>query len=163
MLGAGLHRSGNPTPAQRMRTRRAAELWHEGRAPYIICTGGSPWYTDNSEAAACRQILMDAGVPEDVIFLEARSRSTQENALYSREIMQAHGWLTAIVVSDRYHLLRATWLFSSSGINATTTGTAASYMRPTSYARYVLREVAALQWQGVSNLLNLPYTHFPIL
>ena len=113
--------------------------------------------------AVAMEAWTDAGVPEEVIFLEARSRSTQENALYSREIMQAHGWQTAIVVSDRYHLLRATWLFSSSGINATTTGTAASYMRPTSYARYVLREVAALQWQGVSNLLNLPYTHFPIL
>ncbi len=163
VLGAGLTRSGNATGAQRNRTRRAAELWHEGHAPNVICTGGSPWYTDNSEAQACKDILVAAGVPADVIFLEARSRSTQENAIYSKEIMDAQGWTTALVVSDRYHLFRANWLFNSTGIDAVTTPNSVGYLPPLLYVRYVLREVAALEWQAFSNLLNLPYTYFPIL
>jgi uncharacterized SAM-binding protein YcdF (DUF218 family) len=163
VLGAGLTRNGNPTGAQRNRTRRAAELWHEGHAPNVICTGGSPWYTDNSEAQACKDILVEAGVPANVIYLEDRSRSTQENALYSKEIMDAHGWTTAVVVSDRYHLLRANWLFNSVGIQASTTPNSVGYLPPMLYIRYVLREVAALQWQAFATLFNLPYTHFPIL
>lgn len=162
MLGAGLTRNGNPTTAQRFRTRRAGELWHAGRAPNIICTGGSPWYTDNSEAQACKDLLIADGVPADVIYLEDRSRSTEENALYSRDIMAAQGWQTALVVSDRYHLLRANWLFGSVGISAYTTPSTVAYLGPFNYVRHVAREVAALEWQIVSNLLNLPYTHVPI-
>ena len=157
VLGAGLGRTGRPTAAQRVRSTRAAELWHEGYAPYIICTGGVPWFlTERSEADACRDILLEQGVPDDAILLENRSRSTQENALYSRDIMEARGWRTALVVSDRYHLLRANWLFSTAGIQTATTPATVSYLRPERYAYHVAREVAALEWQAVANLLNLP-------
>jgi len=162
VLGAGLSRSGNATAAQRYRTQRAAVLWHEGRAPNIICTGGTPWYADRSEADACKEILIADGVPEDAIFLENRSRSTQENALYSREIMEAHGWTTAVVVSDRYHLLRANWLFNSAGITAFTTPSSVAYLGLFTYGRNLAREVAALEWQAFANLLNLPFTHVPL-
>jgi uncharacterized SAM-binding protein YcdF (DUF218 family) len=162
VLGAGLTRSGNATAAQRYRTQRAAVLWHEGYAPNIICTGGIPWYVDRSEADACKEILMAEGVPEDVIFLENRSRSTQENALYTREIMDANGWTTAVVVSDRYHLLRANWLFHSVGIQAYTSPSSVAYLGPWTYGRNLAREVAALEWQAFANFFNLPFTYVPL-
>ena len=163
VLGAGLNRNGNPTAAQRYRTARAAVLWHEGHAPNVICTGGTPWYASRSEADACKELLLEAGVPEDAILLENRSRSTQENAIYSKEIMDAHGWTTAVVVSDRYHLLRADWLFNSAGITAVTTPSSVAYLGPFNYARNLMREVAALEWQAFANLFNLPFTHVPLL
>ncbi|MFO7321536.1 MAG: YdcF family protein [Chloroflexota bacterium] len=163
VLGAGLNRNSRPTTAQRFRTRRAAELWHAGYAPYIICTGGKPYYATRSEADACKEILMAEGVPEHNILLEDQSRSTKENALYTRDIMEMNGWRTALVVSDRYHLLRANWLFNGVGIVVYTTPTTVAYLRPQQYAYYVAREVAALQWQAFNDFFNLPFTYVPIL
>ena len=112
VLGSGLNPDLTPGPALTRRAERAAELWKAGYAPAIICSGGYTTSAIRSEAFGCGQVLRANGVPLDAIILEARSRSTEENALYSHEIMQDHGWTTALVVSDGYHLLRATWIFS---------------------------------------------------
>jgi uncharacterized SAM-binding protein YcdF (DUF218 family) len=77
--------------------------------------------------------------------------------------MEANGWRTALVVSDRYHLLRANWLFTSAGIPVITTPSTVAYLGPLNYARNVAREVAALEWQMFANLFNLPFTHVPLL
>lgn len=163
VLGAGIQRNNRPTPSHRVRTNRAAELYLEGYAESIICTGGKPWYAARSEADACREMLLERGVPDTAILLEDRSRSTEENAIYSRQIMDAHGWQTAVVVSDRYHLLRAGWLFSNVGITAYTSPSSVGYLRLHEYAWFVFRETLALQWQAVSDLLNLPFTHVPLV
>jgi uncharacterized SAM-binding protein YcdF (DUF218 family) len=72
--------------------------------------------------------------------------------------MQANGWQTAIVVSDAYHLFRAQHLFQNEGMTI--------YTSPTSddqsdgqYLVYLLREVAAIQWQLVKEALHLPTTY----
>lgn len=163
VLGAGLNRNNTPSPAHRSRSYRAADLWAQGFAPTIICTGGLPGWATRSEADACRELLVSRGVPEDAIVLEARSRSTEENALYSREIMTANGWQTAVVVSDRYHLLRANWLFSNAGITAYMSPASVSAFTVPRYAIQVAREVVALQWQAFSDFFNLPFTYVPLV
>jgi uncharacterized SAM-binding protein YcdF (DUF218 family) len=162
VLGAGLNRNNTPSPAHRVRTNRAGELWEAGYAPTIICTGGTPGWATRSEADACREILMARGIPESAIILEERSRSTEENALYAREIMSAHSWQTAVVVSDRYHLLRANWLFSNVGITTYTSPASIGYLTLPQYAGRLLREVLALEWQAVKDVFNLPFTYVPL-
>ena len=100
-----------------------------------------------------------AAFPADAIILEDRSRSTEENALYSHQIMQAHGWESALVVSDGYHLLRATWIFSAEGISGSTSPAALPPLFDLLVA--VVREVVALHWQVFKTLLNLPVTYVP--
>lgn len=163
VLGAGLRRDNTPTRSHVVRIRRGAELWEEGYAARIICTGGMPGYATRSEADACLEILLARGVPRDAILLEDRSRSTEENALYARELMDANGWQTALVVSERYHLYRASYIFHAAGIDATMVPTSVSHLTAARYFYSLAREVLALEWQLVTDLLNLPVTYVPLV
>lgn len=162
VLGAGLRGDGRPGPALIRRAEQGAKLWKESKATNIICAGGYPMIrTPRSEASACGEVLRNEGVPADIIVEEDRSRSTEENALYTREIMDEHGWQTAIIVSDGYHLLRAAWIFNMTGISHTTSPAAAPPL-----SNFVLsfgREIAAFHWQALKGILNLPFTYVPVL
>lgn len=160
VLGSGLRRDGSPGPALYRRAEKAVRLYDEGIAPTLICTGGYTAGQIRSEAQACADILEDNGVPASAIVLEERSRSTIENAAYTREIMDANGWQTAVVVSDGYHLLRAGWIFEQAGIQAVTSPADSD---PPGYSLLaaIVREVAALHLQALITLLNLPITYVP--
>jgi uncharacterized SAM-binding protein YcdF (DUF218 family) len=163
VLGSGLNRNLTPGPSLRARSERAAELWHQRYAPMIICSGGyaAQWAT-RSEADGCAEVLRDNGVPADAIILEEQSRSTEENAAYSHMIMREHGWDTALVVSDGYHLLRATWIFTQEGMTFTTSPTTTP-PRFLNYVTALAREVVALHWQVFKTIFGLPYTFVPWL
>lgn len=162
VLGAGLSRDGRPGYALVRRSRYAAELWQQGYADTILCTGGIAPDQTRSEADACRDVLMWRGVPASAILLEEQSRSTEENALYSRPILEANGWETVLLVSDGYHLFRAEILFRTRGIPVLLSPVSKEAMqRHDSYPRAVTREIAALHWQFFKDLLGLPFTHFP--
>ena len=161
VLGAGIQRNGRPGPALIRRTEQAAKLWEKGMAQHIICSGGYPINIPRSEADACAELLRDAGVPADAIVQEDRSRSTEENALYTREVMDANGWKTAVIVSDGYHLLRATWIFNTYGIPHTTSPAASPALL--NFLFSFGREIAAFHWQALKDVLHLPFTYVPVL
>jgi uncharacterized SAM-binding protein YcdF (DUF218 family) len=161
VLGAGLRRDGQPGPALWRRGEKAAQLFHQGYAEHVLCSGGMTTRQPRSEADACREVLMSNGVPEAAVLLEERSRSTEENAAYTREIMEANGWETALVVSDGYHLLRARWIFAQQGISVYTSPSADPPL--VNHVISIGREVVALHWQLVKSVLNLPVTYVPWL
>ncbi len=161
VLGAGLRPDNRPGPALIRRSEQAAALWQQGLAPYIICTGGVSARATRSEASGCRDVLMANGVPAEVIRLEERSRSTDENAYYTYAIMQAEGWQQAVVVSDAFHLLRATLIFRAQGIPNTTSPAVDPPFD--NHVVFTLREVMALHWEAAKDILNLPFTYVPVL
>lgn len=161
VLGAGLRANGQPGLALIRRAEQAASLWQDGLAQNIICSGGYGINNPRSEANACAELLREDGVPASVITEEDRSRSTEENAIYTREVMDANGWETAIVVSDGYHLLRATWIFNMMGIPHTTSPAANPSVR--SFLFSFGREILAFHWQALKGVLNLPFTYVPVL
>jgi uncharacterized SAM-binding protein YcdF (DUF218 family) len=161
VLGAGLRPNNTPSATLRTRAVKAADLWAEGMASHVICTGAVPRRATISEAEGCRRVLLDENVPDSVIILEERSRSTEENAIYASEIMAERGWKSAVIVSSRYHLLRANWLFNRSGIEIYTSPATVSFMTIRQYISQVSREIVALHWQAFSDLLNLPFTSVP--
>ena len=161
VLGSGLRRDGSPGPSLYRRAGKAAALYAQGYAPAIICTGGFTAGHSRSEADACAEILRNEGVPASAILLEERSRSTIENARYTREIMDANGWQTAVVVSDGYHLLRAGWIFQQAGVQAVTSPAETDPPRFSLFTA-IVREVAALHLQALITLLNLPVTYVPV-
>ena len=130
-----------------------------GLAPVIICSGGHPGIQTRTEADACAELLRGDGVPGEAIFQEAQSRSTEENALYSRQMMDAHGWQTAILVSDNFHLFRANHIFMTAGITPYTSPVTENPPGIAEYVVYMLREVAALHWQIFKEVFNLPITY----
>ena len=104
------------------RTQHAADLWRAGYAPELICTGG---FKDDplSAAAVCRHIAMRLGVPSSRIWLADGSQSTVEDAQATAEVMAAHGWRSAILVSHPLHVYRARWLFQKVGVSVFTSPT----------------------------------------
>jgi uncharacterized SAM-binding protein YcdF (DUF218 family) len=161
VLGAGLSRDGRPGPAIVRRGEHAAELYTEGYAPRLICSGGYAINRMRSEADACREVLLANGVPEDAIIIEDRSRSTEENALYTQEIMQANDWDTALVVSDGYHLLRTHWIFAQQGMSIYTSPAADPPL--INHIISIGREVVALHWLAFKTIFHIPATYVPYL
>ncbi|MYD10780.1 MAG: YdcF family protein [Chloroflexi bacterium] len=160
VLGAGLLRDGRPGWALTRRSLHAADLWRAGIAPYIICTGGQAESFPRSEAAACRELLRGRQIPASAILVEELSRSTEENAIYSKRVMQTMNIADVVLVSDDYHMLRASWLFQMQGINAFNSPAPARRMRPPlSYPYSLMREFVAFNWQLVKGAFGIPVTH----
>ena len=160
VLGAGLRKDGRPGPALTRRSRHAVELWHEGIAPLVLCTGGQSEYVPRTEAAACREIMLAAGLPDEAVLREERSRSTEENAIYSKRLLDALGLSRVVLVSDSYHMLRAGWLFNKNGIATFASPVPASRIRGALvYPSSVAREFIAFNWQLFKEAFNIPLTH----
>ncbi|MEO6001452.1 MAG: YdcF family protein [Chitinophagaceae bacterium] len=70
---------------------RAAELFLEGLAPYVIFSGGLGNLTremwTETEADQFAGIALQKGVPEENILIENRSTNTGENILFTRQLL----------------------------------------------------------------------------
>ena len=68
---------------------RAAELYLDGKAPFLVVSGGSRAVPDGSdfatEADAIMDVLLHRGVPKEVIALERLAANTSENFWLSAE------------------------------------------------------------------------------
>ncbi|KAB2874757.1 MAG: hypothetical protein F9K38_15360 [Pseudorhodoplanes sp.] len=80
-----------PTPVYRARLEHGAALWRDGVAPRLLVSGGWTGTATRSEAAAGREYLLAAGVPDAAIETEERSRHTLENLHFVRESLRARG------------------------------------------------------------------------
>lgn len=85
----------------------AAKLYHLGKAPRILFTGGPINYFGDSEAQAALELLERLGVPRAVIAIERESRTTRENASFSLPMLKAMGAERVLLVSSAAHLPRS--------------------------------------------------------
>jgi uncharacterized SAM-binding protein YcdF (DUF218 family) len=160
VLGAGLRRDGRPGWALTRRAEMAADLWHNDIAPMILCTGAKADGYPRSEASACQGILLRQGVPQTAILIEESSRSTEENAIYTSQILRERNLSSVVLVSDSYHMLRAEWLFRDAGIIAYTSPVPASRINnPPFYLFSLAREFIAFHWYGIKTFFNIPVTY----
>jgi uncharacterized SAM-binding protein YcdF (DUF218 family) len=162
VLGSGLNRDGSAGHTLTRRTMHAARLWKQRHAPAILCSGGRTPGVRQSEAAACREVLLDNGVADAAIRLEEESHSTEENAIHSRAVMRAQGWQSSLLVTDSFHMLRASWIFDGNGIPHSDAPVPASQVATGWYFNRIAREVIALQWQAVKELLHVSATAGPV-
>lgn len=99
------------------RVWHAARLFHAGKAPVLVMSGGSVLAKSaTSEADVMRQFALDLGVPGVAIVLEERSRNTRENARFTAEILKAKGVDQILLVTSALHMRRAVSLFESQGL-----------------------------------------------
>lgn len=66
----------------------SAQLYHEGRAPLIVITGGNNRYTGHNEAELFHSILLDANVPSNKIIVEKQSTNTLENVTLALPLIE---------------------------------------------------------------------------
>ena len=128
VLGAGVVGEA-PSPVFRERIRHGIWLYENGYVDYLIMTGGFGDGAVCSEARAAKEYAIAQGVPGEDIFIEEKSRITQENLYYAGQVMEEHGLQDALVVSDPLHMKRAMLMASDYGIRA--------YSCPTPTSRFV--------------------------
>ena len=99
----------------------AAKLFKAGKAKKIVLTGGNvfPDASIKSEAFYIKQILIDLGVPESAILLEESSKTTEENATFSKKIIQQNNFQHILLVTSATHMPRAVKLFNSPDLKIT--------------------------------------------
>lgn len=145
VLGAAVWPDGQPSPTLRRRALYAAKLWQAGEVGAIIGSGGLGQYPP-SEAEVIAQLCREAGVPAPAILQEDQATTTEENLRFSKAMMAATGFETAIIVTDRYHAPRARLVARRLGIKARASCPA---MAGTAWHRVVkswLREIPAYLW-----------------
>ena len=95
VLGCGPEREGEAISAQsRLRAWYGAQLFKEGKAPFIVVSGGRvhPFKTPYSEAAEMKKYLLEVcGIPEEAIIAEPHARHTTTNIRNTARIMLRQG------------------------------------------------------------------------
>lgn len=102
----------------------AAELYHAGKAPMILLSGGSdPQRSRTSEASAMQDVLSALGVPAHAMQREESSRNTRENARESATLLLPQGRSHVLLVTSALHMRRAIAQFEAQGLVATPAAT----------------------------------------
>jgi uncharacterized SAM-binding protein YcdF (DUF218 family) len=99
------------------RLRYTARLAKETGLPVLV-SGGHPFSDDAPEAELMRDTL-EKDFDVKVRWLEDRSNNTLENARNSADILRDAGVRRIFLVTHAWHMPRAMWAFSTTGINAT--------------------------------------------
>lgn len=92
------------------RIEKAVSLWEEGWSKMIIFSGAAA-EGEVSNAKAMERIAVKAGVPEENILIEEKSKTTLENAEMTSVIITENGYKSIILVTSPYHQRRTYELF----------------------------------------------------
>jgi uncharacterized SAM-binding protein YcdF (DUF218 family) len=93
------------------RAAKAADLYHEGRAPLIIASGRMMRpYAGVGELI--QRDLTDRGVPTSAIEIyRHNARDTLDEAQTLRSLVVQKGWHHVVIVTSNYHTRRARYIF----------------------------------------------------
>ncbi len=114
VFGAGLTRSGEPTPALYDRVATAVDLYQRGLVDKLLLSGDNRFVNYN-EPEAMRRTAVKLGVPNEDLVLDYAGRRTYDSCYRAREIF---GVNRAILVTQAFHLDRALYLCDSFGIDS---------------------------------------------
>jgi uncharacterized SAM-binding protein YcdF (DUF218 family) len=123
VLSGGIYKHNDTRPEDQPkadtygRASHAAWLYRNWKPLPIVASGGE---TGNRTkvvlADVMRRVLEEKGVPASMIWVEGRSRSTYENAVYSTELLRAKGITRIALVTEANHMLRAERSFRRQGL-----------------------------------------------
>src|SRR5438270_392713 len=125
VLGAAQY-DGRPSPVLRARLDHALSLWTRHLAPRLVLTGGMGDGDTTSEAAVGRRYAVKHGVPDSVILMETRGRTTAESVQRVAAMLDSLSRREVILVSDPFHMLRLSILARRFGFSPRTSPTRTS-------------------------------------
>lgn len=128
VLGAATY-NGTLSPVFEERVNHGIYLYKNGFVKKLIFTGGYGEGNDISDSCAAMLYAVSQNVPQDDILIEEQSTITQENLMYSKEIMVKEGLTTVIIVSDPLHMKRSMVMAHDYDIEA--------FSSPTPTTRYI--------------------------
>ncbi|NNM53524.1 MAG: YdcF family protein [Spirochaetales bacterium] len=99
------------------RITEAVQLYREGRVKNLVISSGSGDLTHPhaAEAPGLATWAESMGVNPENIFVEDRSRNTRENAEFSRQICDAQGFHSFVLITSAFHMPRALAVFKKAG------------------------------------------------
>jgi uncharacterized SAM-binding protein YcdF (DUF218 family) len=98
----------------------AYELYKTGKVKKLLLTGGSGDLLQQqpSEAMELKKFLLRLGVPEQDIIIEADSRNTYENAVFTKEILDREfPGASCLLITSAFHMRRSVGCFEKVGVN----------------------------------------------
>ncbi|MEU9858499.1 YdcF family protein [Streptomyces sp. NPDC047974] len=148
VLGSGLIGGRRVPPLLASRLDRGREVYERlaargtGAPPLLITSGGQGPDEELPESHAMADYLLERGFPEDRILREDRSRTTEENLLFSKELMEAERpGAACVVVTNNFHAFRAALMARKAGVDGQVVGSpTAAYFWPSA----TIREFAAV-------------------
>lgn len=142
VLGAAAY-DAKPSPVFEERIRHGLDLYQKGYAPLLIFTGGYGGSGARfSESQVARRYALKQGVPDEAILIETASRTTRQNLIEARRLMQQRKLHRVIIVSDPLHMARALRLCKELDIDALASSTPSTRFRSfhTSW-RFLVQEI----------------------
>lgn len=118
VLGAQV-RGVEPSPMLQRRIDKAVEYARSHPDVRIVVCGGRGEDEGASEASVMASVMTDAGVEEGRLILEDRSVNTRQNLSFAKELI-GEDHPRAVIVSDGFHLYRASLLAKELGYDAST-------------------------------------------
>ncbi len=114
VFGAGLTRTGLPTPILRDRVETAAELYFAGKVDTLLMSGTTEadFY---SEPEAMRQYAMSLGVPASAIEIDDAGYRTYDTC-YRAKVTFGLG--SVLLVTQSFHMPRALFICDALGLKA---------------------------------------------
>lgn len=154
VFGAGLTRSGGPTPVLYDRVATAADLYQRGLIDKLLLTGDNRFESYN-EPEAMRQTALKLGIPDSALVLDYAGRRTYDSCYRARSIF---GVDRAILVTQAFHLDRALYLCASFGIDSIGVAADRREYAASSETWWSIREAAATvaAWLDVNVLKPTP-------
>ncbi len=122
VLGAAQYR-GRPSPVLRARLDHAMGLYARGMARWVVLTGGTAEGDTASEAVVSRAYLLQSGVPDSVLLLENEGRTTSQSLRRVAAMLRARDLEQVILVSDPFHVFRASLVARRHGLAVLTSPT----------------------------------------
>jgi uncharacterized SAM-binding protein YcdF (DUF218 family) len=140
VLGAGVRgESVSLTLARRL--DKAADYLAKHERAVVVVSGGMGAQEDITEALAMERYLVDKGISSEKIIKEENSTSTFENLKFTEAILNErfpNGYTAALVTND-FHIYRATKLARLAGISARHISARTEwYIQPACYLREIL-------------------------
>lgn len=149
VLGSGLIGDKVP-PLLASRLDKAVRIYKKwGRAPLLITSGGKGSDELIAEAVAMKKYMIDKhGIPAGKIIAEAKSKTTYENMLFSKQILDARfKQARGIFVSNNFHVYRASIYASKVNLRANGIGAkTAFYYLPNAFTREFIGLLEMKKW-----------------
>ena len=140
VLSAGAWPAESPQPVVEVsgptanRLLYAAKLYHDGKAPIVILSGGQlPWRKAHPpESAPMADVIEMMGVPASAVVQESESGNTYQNATRTKAILELRNLHRILLVTSALHMPRALAVFRNEGIETISAPT--DFSPPTNWA-----------------------------
>ena len=121
VLGCQVFPDGHPSLMLRGRINAAYDYLSAHPDAVCVASGGMDDSEPITEAQCIRDTLVSMGIDPGRIYMEDRSRSTEENLAFSAELIRANGLPTDVAIaSDNFHQLRGAIWAERSGLTPET-------------------------------------------